>query len=165
MKRLSFLLVLAFMFLLSACGGISDPEEGLVMTFADCVLETGVVMESYPRQCEYEGELFIEEIVEIEVDQSPNLNEEYAEMIPFLQGALQWYMDTPSELDVNLQIVADDHVKGTFSFGPNEPQLNFLALWQFGEWEVVHAAAAAPKCDDMSDYNFPSDMIVDCLNG
>lgn len=43
--------------------GVQLTSEKSVTTFKDCVAATGIVLESYPRQCRYDGLTYIEEVL------------------------------------------------------------------------------------------------------
>lgn len=61
-------LLILSVFVLSACQPIVTPT---VNNFEDCVAAGNPVMESYPRQCQHEGQGFTEEITEIPGDEKP----------------------------------------------------------------------------------------------
>lgn len=51
----------------SASDGVNQPDtdqQNEVTNFEECVEKTGIVMESYPRQCRYNDQTFVEEIDE-----------------------------------------------------------------------------------------------------
>lgn len=169
MKR--FLSLVGVLVLVSACSSINEQsasekgyddnvherEEVVVQNFEECVEETGVVMESFPRQCAYNGEAFVEEI-----DKISALNENFQDMTPFLQGALQVHLDTQESVIVELESVHDEHVRGMFRVGDEQAGALFLAVWKMGEWEIAYAGNGVISCDELAEYGFPVEMIQDC---
>ena len=164
MKRFSFLLM---SLLLVACAQkpvpLSDPAEnpdGLVVTsFEECVEATGIVMESFPRQCRFEDMVFIEDINEM--SQGEELDEN-ADMKVFLKSALQAFLGSTDEYEIELQNVGTDHVRGMFRAPGEQAGALFLAAWEMGEWEIVFAGNGAISCDEVAPYDFPAEMIEDC---
>lgn len=69
MKTFSQLsMLILFPLLLAGCTTVRAPEipEGQVTGFEECVAMGNPVMESYPRQCSHNGQVFIEEIEEVD---------------------------------------------------------------------------------------------------
>ncbi len=167
MKR--FLSLFSLAILLTACGGsdspvaLSDPSENpdqlIVTSFDECVLATGVVMESYPRQCRFEDMLFIEELSQIEPAEGVVPGEE---MMVFLESGLQDYLSIDQAIDIQVDQQADDHVRGTFQPDGETAGALFLAAWLDGEWEIAYAGNGAISCADLEEYAFPEEMISDC---
>jgi hypothetical protein len=75
MKKIYYFIVLIILLL----GGLflfSYMNKTVVNNFDDCVRETGIVMESYPRQCRTsDGKLFVENISKTEQTKSPEQND------------------------------------------------------------------------------------------
>lgn len=51
-------IMIGIMIIISACTNQAQKVD----SFEECVKQTGKVMESYPRQCSYDGETFVEKI-------------------------------------------------------------------------------------------------------
>lgn len=63
MKKIFFLPIVLFALLsLSACAPITKPITPAVTNFDECVAAGNPAMESTPRQCNHEGQTFVEEI-------------------------------------------------------------------------------------------------------
>lgn len=141
------------MFALTAC-----TPQTLVSTFEECVEATGMVMESSPRQCRYEDQVYIEELPVPE-----NLEEEYDDHADvFLASALQAFLGTENEITVKIEQDSSEHVRGVFQVEGDQAGAIFLAAWQQGEWEIVHAGNGVISCDVLAPYAFPADMTSDC---
>lgn len=162
----SFLTAFSMLFLLTACSQpgvpLSDPSENpdqvTVTNFEECVQETGTVMESYPRQCRFEDMVFIEEIDQIQ----PADDVEGPGMMAFLESALQERLETEQAIDIQVDQLADEHVRGMFQVEGDQAGAIFLAAWDQGEWVVVYAGNGVINCDVLEPYNFPENMMEDC---
>jgi len=120
----------------------SAPESVVVTNFQECVEAGNPVMESYPRQCNHEGENFVEEIGnELEKSDliritSPRPNEEITSPLTITGEARgYWYFEASFPIvltDWDGRIIAEGYATAqddwmTEEFVPFEAELTFTA--------------------------------------
>lgn len=63
-------ILISLFMLLAACSAATT--DITVTTFEECVEQTGIVMESYPRQCSFGGETFVEDVMPLDATACPD---------------------------------------------------------------------------------------------
>ena len=75
-------------------------------------------------------------------------------------AALAEYLDLDmNELDATVTEIRGQHAKGGVENG------YFIAAKANDQWVIVYAGQATPYCDEIEPYNFPVDMVPECLGG
>lgn len=68
-----------------------------------------------------------------------------------------------SQTEITITQETEDHARGSVVFQPggSENSGMFLAANVNGEWQIAFDGNGAVACQDLEDYNFPSDMVED----
>lgn len=67
-----------------------------------------------------------------------------------------------SQVNVTVSKIEGDYAKG--SVGGSGGGGYFIAAKKAGEWLIVYDGQANPSCAQIAPYNFPIDMVPECLN-
>ncbi len=82
------------------------------------------------------------------------------------QALAEKHEKTIDQVEIRMDQETDDHVRGNVTFLPAGGIGNsgyFLAAKVSGEWEIVIDGQGTISCSLVRSYNFPEDMIADCL--
>lgn len=166
-----------------------DNNQINVTNFEECVMAGNPVMESYPRQCQHNGQIFTENIDQVVGGDK----DEYGcigsagyswcepknkclriweeECYDSDQQEIQYlfaekYNKDISEINIVIKQEVEDYIEGNVSFLPGESENSgiFLATKIDNKWNIIHDGQGAYACLLVDSYNFPPEMVSDCFS-
>ena len=72
------------------------------------------------------------------------------------------YRTMMDEIELKFEEESENHIRGTIKIDGQDGGM-FLAVKQSGRWEMVYDGKGAYACSIIDQYNFPPDMIIDCV--
>jgi len=77
------------------------------------------------------------------------------------------YNKTIAEVTINISQETENHIKGMVEISPGGPENSgmFLAAKVNDSWNLVHDGQGAIICLAIGSYNFPVDMVEECVGG
>jgi hypothetical protein len=93
-------------------------------------------------------------------DPSPEETDQVDDDASALRTALAAHFGvSPDEVAFVITEQTEEHATGGLPGG------YFLAARKEGAWVIVYDGQATPGCDEIAPYNFPLDMVPECLDG
>lgn len=140
--------------------GESFWKIGFILLFIILLGIIGYIAYSYGK-----GKIFLTGTPSVSTTPSPTATPQVQDETEAIKNAVLAKLGSDeTKVQVTVSIIEGNYAKGGIRELEAVGGAYFLAAKKGGVWRVVYDGQASPFCSDIASYNFPQDMIPECLD-